>query len=302
MTTASWASSISHTNDTEFRAWGSEINSYLSAVGFVQTADTGQINWTTATRPAVNTVAGYEVWRFSDSLQATAPIFFLLEYGTAAVSTYPIMYMTVGTGSDGAGALTGIQSARRALSSSGGTSAGSYNCYACHAEGCGFLAFLDGESGSRYRVFFAIARTWDTSGDETEHGAVFIAHHAGSSSATNQYQQPLRFASPAAARLGAGGAATDAGNIFSLPGTDTNTSVGGDTQATVCIADFPEFKVCGGLGVAMLSELSVGSTASITFVGATARTYIQLGVNMGRTGARMFASDDQLVGLLALWE
>jgi hypothetical protein len=79
-------------------------------VGMVQTADTGQINWLTVTVPTViNERKGYEIWRFNDALQATAPVFLKISYGSAnAAASYPGIWITIGTGSDGAGNLTGI--------------------------------------------------------------------------------------------------------------------------------------------------------------------------------------------------
>jgi hypothetical protein len=95
------------TTDAEFRTWGSGISGKLSTLGFVQTSDTGQINWTTVTKPAgSSTAAGYEIWRFADSLQSTAPIFFKLSYGTSGGLTSPQITLTVGTNSDGAGTIT----------------------------------------------------------------------------------------------------------------------------------------------------------------------------------------------------
>lgn len=108
-TPANWTNS----SDANFRTWGSYIAARLLAVGMVQTADTGQINWTTVTAPAaISTYQGYEIWRFADTLQATAPVYFKLEYGSGNVAAAnPGMRITFGTGSDGAGNLTGTLSA-----------------------------------------------------------------------------------------------------------------------------------------------------------------------------------------------
>jgi hypothetical protein len=94
-------------NDADFRAWGSGIAAQIAAMGLVQTADTGQINWTTVARPAINTSAGYEMWRFADSLQATKPVFIRLDYGVAGAVDRPRIIARVGTATDGAGTLTG---------------------------------------------------------------------------------------------------------------------------------------------------------------------------------------------------
>jgi len=68
--------------DAEFRTWGSGIAAALQACGLVKTSDTGQIDWATVTRPgASHTAAGYEIYRFNDSLQATKPVLIKVEYG-----------------------------------------------------------------------------------------------------------------------------------------------------------------------------------------------------------------------------
>lgn len=102
---ANWTNS----SDANFRTWGSYIAARFLAVGLVQTSDTGQINWTTVTAPvSITTYQGYEIWRFADTLQATAPVFFKIQYGSANVSqTNPGMSIVFGTGSDGVGNLTG---------------------------------------------------------------------------------------------------------------------------------------------------------------------------------------------------
>jgi hypothetical protein len=71
-------------DDATFRAWGSGIAAQIAAMGLVQTSDTGQINWVTVARPALNTIAGYEIWRFNDALQATKPVFIRIDYGTSS--------------------------------------------------------------------------------------------------------------------------------------------------------------------------------------------------------------------------
>ncbi len=97
------------TTDAAFRAWGGGISTAIAGLGLVKTSDTGQVNWTTVSKPNTTSVfTAYEVWRFDDALQATAPIYFKLDYGSNAGSaTYPALRVTVGPGSDGAGTITG---------------------------------------------------------------------------------------------------------------------------------------------------------------------------------------------------
>lgn len=94
-------------DDATFRAWGSGIAAQLAACGLVQTSDSGQINWTTATRPPVNGSAGYEIYRFNDAQQAAWPVYFKLEYGSGNTLGGGRLGLTVGTGTNGAGVITG---------------------------------------------------------------------------------------------------------------------------------------------------------------------------------------------------
>lgn len=108
MTTYAWSSLFNNGTDAEFRTWGSGMATALAALGLKQTSDTGQINWSSVVRAAVNNYAGYEVWRFNDTVQATSPLFVKVEYGTGASGLYPALRFTVGKGSDGTGSVTGV--------------------------------------------------------------------------------------------------------------------------------------------------------------------------------------------------
>jgi hypothetical protein len=96
-------------NDTDarFRAWAQFVHDVLSNGGWVQTADSGQIDLTTALKPgATNTKVGYEIWGMSDSLQSTAPIYLKIAYGSGASNSNTIgLWFAIGTGTDGAGNL-----------------------------------------------------------------------------------------------------------------------------------------------------------------------------------------------------
>lgn len=107
MTNTTWSAAPNFASDAAFRTWGGQFNTALAAVGMVQSADTGQINWTTVTRASTNTDAGYEIWHFNDALQSTSPIFFKLYYGTAGTAGYPRLRLEVGTASNGSGTIAG---------------------------------------------------------------------------------------------------------------------------------------------------------------------------------------------------
>ncbi len=96
------------TTDAKFRTWGLAASTALQACGLVKTADTGQIDWATVTKPAVvTTQAGYEIYRFADALQSTVPVFIRIGYGTGVNASSPCTWLTVGTGTNGSGTITG---------------------------------------------------------------------------------------------------------------------------------------------------------------------------------------------------
>lgn len=106
-TPSNWTNS----SDANFRSWGSYIATRLLAVGHVKTGDTGQIDWATVTAPAsANVYQGYEIWRFDDSLQASAPVYIKIEYGSSSAAANPAIRVQFGSGSNGSGSLTGTLS------------------------------------------------------------------------------------------------------------------------------------------------------------------------------------------------
>lgn len=104
-------STISDSGSTaNFRIWGAAISAALQAYGgLAKTTDTGQIDWTTVTVPAGGAYGGYEIYRLTDSLQATSPVFIKIRYGVGSGgSNRPAVACSVGTATDGAGNLTSM--------------------------------------------------------------------------------------------------------------------------------------------------------------------------------------------------
>lgn len=181
--------------DAAFRAWGSGISALLAAAGLVQTADTGQINWATVTRPTLaNTSQGYEIWRFPDALQATRPIFLKIEYGSGTNSGVPQMWVTVGTATDGAGTLSahasfpGSTIARVAIGPAGSTwsAAGSFACHANYTDGefC-LVAFPGAQAATQHGWIYWISRTRGSDGAANGDGFTATYSTGGFETAAN---------------------------------------------------------------------------------------------------------------------
>lgn len=110
------STTIFFANDTDahFRAWAQEIHDALTAFGWINTGDTGQIALSTVVKPAgTNTAQGYEIWHMNDANEASFPVFMKIEYGSGSAANSPAVWITLGQGSNGSGTLTGLLSTRQ---------------------------------------------------------------------------------------------------------------------------------------------------------------------------------------------
>jgi hypothetical protein len=298
MTTASWAFSIDHQTDASFRAWGGDFHAKLAAVGLVQTADTGQINWATVTRPGTNTDGGYSVWEFDDSLQGSAPVFIRFDFGTGSNASRPSIKITVGTGSNGSGTITGTALAPiSSISGVTGTATGalSVSSYMCHTEGFfGFVWGADLPTTGLAMAAASLSRSVDVNGDPDTTGLLIMQHNRAGSVTADCYNRTLRFASTAYTF-----GETNLVQSITVPGAETASLVGSDLQAYLAFGHFPRLLPVIGVCGLYLSEFAFTSTASIALVGATAHTYISMARQAGEAAN---ANAPALIGLCMLWE
>jgi len=273
MTTASWSTVLDHTSDAGFRAWGSELSGKFSAVGMVQTADSGQINWTTVTRPGASTAAGYEIWKLS-----SGNLYFKIEYGTGSNTSAPQFWLTVGTGSDGSGSLTGQTSTRTAVSSGNLTvlsTSTPYQSYLCATANYFGLSWKIGSAVAGVaRLFLTCMQTVDNTGAANSVGYFWAGN---SSSSTNTTQMVATTAGVT------GSAITGASGVpFFIPGNSsatpaTSSDGSGNNQAFVWFSQILGTTPMAPLlhaATVLKSDLAVGSTASMTLVGSTSHTYL----------------------------
>jgi hypothetical protein len=171
---------LSNGSDAAFRTWGSAISAALAAGGWVQTADTGQLNWLTATAAVgTSTMAGYEIWRSNDAVGLLAEIYLKIEYGNSSGSAGACaLTVTVGWASDGAGNLTGTVSTRRRVDAgaSGSGSAGTFNMGVGTGWICLALA-LDRSNTGSFGIF-SVERTKNFS--NVDQNELFMIATAGS--------------------------------------------------------------------------------------------------------------------------
>jgi hypothetical protein len=170
--------------DADHRAFATGIHNLLIAAGLTQTADTGQANLATITRPATNASSGFEVFRFNDAEQATLPLFIRVSYGSAQNSTnVPGMLIAFGTGTNGAGVLTNSTSPAAVITGwtdasldSVGTSRPAFVSY---AEGQFVLTFGMDASGGR-GVFWYLGRPRAFDGSRTTDGFIWFSYGVAS--------------------------------------------------------------------------------------------------------------------------
>lgn len=155
-----------------FNAWGKGLHDALISLGWANTADTGQVNWSTNVAvPSSGAFGFYEVFVSQDTLSATNPIYLRFDYGRST-GTPGGPLITVQSGiPNGAGTLIGGTTVGMPIAEG---AAGSTSLYECHFAGTSgtrlaILMFRNlGASQQMLGWFFAIERSMDSSGNYTD--------------------------------------------------------------------------------------------------------------------------------------
>jgi hypothetical protein len=273
MTTSVTTTVISHTSDADFRTWVAEVIAQITAVGIVQTADTGQINTGTATRPGTNTNGGYAIFRFDDSMQGTAPIFFRIDFGTSFSATAVRMQLTVGTATNGSGTISGLGIVATNFANGAPTSAvTNYTTRVCAVDG--FLGFMWklGGAGVGAVGFFAIARSVDSSESPTGDAAVIYTSNSNPGVVMARY-------------AAGGNYAMEVGSYCLIHGGLTSSLVGGAAQVFRHYMVLPEVVPNMFLLTVLSGELGNNTTFTAAPINATSHTFISSGVQgIGQVG------------------
>jgi hypothetical protein len=288
MTTNTYTTTWDHSTTAGFRAWGSALSAAIQACGCALTADTGQINWATVNVPAgANTAAGYEIYAFTDTLQATSPIYIKLEYGTGPLgaANYPMLWVTVGTATNGAGTLTGTTTVRQNLlcnyNASGGISSAvtPYPTYVSFdgsylgvAHKIGGLSTYNG--GGFSGGTFMVGRQCDpATGAYIGGGVTLLSPAIGPSSVTAAWvSQSLNTSTNT--RYSA-----NTGYFAMVPYSMTNSTIAAlsEYQIFPCFGTYNKVVPLAWAAYGLNAETPQGSTVSATIVGASALTYLMTG-------------------------
>jgi hypothetical protein len=127
------------------------------------------------------------MWRFNDALQTTAPVFIRIQYCSDISTTNgPSLLITVGTGTDGAGGLTGQVTNPTNITKGNKNETVADLSYVCGKDGLVVVAmFLDSAAKLGSQMFFSVERTRDASGAYTVDGVVMLSNTQGAAPTTN---------------------------------------------------------------------------------------------------------------------
>jgi hypothetical protein len=188
-----FSNSVSPANDTNahFQGWAQFFEDTLVTTGgWVVTADTGQTLPSALAIPAGNVKAGYRIYRMADALQATSPVFMRIDFGASANSVVPGFWVTIGTGSNGSGTITGILFNGGVVGTptvaNSGNSVTALNSYGSASTGRATMAIGVGTNNAT-SLIFCIERTKDSLGADTGDGLLLLYNSVTSAINSSRY-------------------------------------------------------------------------------------------------------------------
>jgi hypothetical protein len=242
------------------KATGQAINNALTTFGWVQSADTGQVNWSTYSSLA----NVYEVWKPGDAL---AVFYVRIDYIYNSNSA-PSFKVTLGTTTNGSGTITGVNTGALTVTSALNSVSSStpYSCYfSGSASRFSMLLWTSTTTSSFLSMFLAIERSLDANGNYTATHASVI--WAGWNTSNQRHQRTLHFSSgitnedSGICAIQSGTATTASGFAGNVPISPLFPNIG--------YFDYPLTVAATGRA----TDFSEGSTYATTLYGAS-RTYI----------------------------
>jgi hypothetical protein len=269
-----------------FKAWAQPISNALASTGgWLQSPDTGQVDWSTISAPPGSAAYVYEIWQPNDGLTT---FYLKVEYGNVTGTNSPTVRLTVGTATNGAGTLIGsvvgpFTTNQNTVTTSTTTP---YECRFSGAPGR-FHAMLWRLMPNNSPQMFSVERSVNSAGAYTSSHVTLITGGGigtGGGGTTSISQQTLHLAlgpAPAQSTPGvtAGGLSARSFNAGASSASGVfNGSVGFETVSPyIGYFDYP----LTGVGIGNVSSFSEGTLFATTLYGAT-RTYIA--TQSGRLG------------------
>ena len=205
MATTTFDQAPQQTTDGQFQAWVAPTDAAIISIWGARTADTGQINTATVTHPTLaNEKQGYSIYKTLDTLDGTQSIWWRIDYGSGSAATIPSVWITLGTGSDGAGTITAVGgSVFGPLQIQGAASATVYRSYVsgtnagARARLCvAMFAGVTGSADTTANFFWSIERSKNAAGADTAAGVIFLSAAILAASTRSQYYKPLAASQP----------------------------------------------------------------------------------------------------------
>ena len=192
---------------TNFKNWAQAISNFIRTAGWTNSTDTGQLNgagpgptgWASVTTVPGANAFYYEVFQPGDGLQN---FYLKMEYGNGgnAVTNCPSLRITIGTGTNGAGTLTGYVSGYGSpwvLSPSTFTAPSTTTTYECDFSGdAGRLSFLLWRNApNNAPQVFGLQRSLNSSGSPTSSYVTIwgAGYTSGQQTSAAGFQQTLHF-------------------------------------------------------------------------------------------------------------
>jgi hypothetical protein len=264
-----------NSTDAKFIAWAQFIEDTLVTTGgWTLSTETGETPPASLLHPTVaNTKKGFRIYKMSDALQATAPVFMRVDYGGANGPNVPGIWITIGTGSNGAGVITGIlynggASSTPNVASQTFIASGAFNSYGSAGSNRASIAMFV-STAQAYHFVFTIERSKDTAGNDTADGLMMV-YREGPQSATSmthtRYMTMIPGTQPTA----------ELGLSYVLTRQNPSETFGGDIGVGV-ISHFKGLAQQPGVNFLIMNSVdaSAESTVTVTMYTVT-RTYIHL--------------------------
>ena len=274
MATSVWSTPLDHSSNAGFQAWYGELLAQLIAINaalFVQHTDTGQLG-AGAARPAINTAAGYWIFKFDDGQTI---LYLKIEPGTGGSAAVPMIWLTVGTGTNGAGTLTGIVTTRSPCATgqaalSTVTNYTSYMCVVAGAVSLGWKTLSRGAAQSG--AYFGVYRSVTDAGVLNNDGFVqYTGLGAG------QFAQSVNL-SNGTIFSGNVQPGVASGTCF-IPYGITSSVVGGNAQYFRHFAAYPLARPIVGVVTVISAEYPTGTSFAGESGSITDHTYVSLGAS-----------------------
>ena len=288
---------------TNFKAWAQAIGTFIgTTAGWLQSGDTGQVNWSTISSVPGSGAYVYEIWEPNDAL---SNFYLKIEYGNlSGGSNCPTVRLTIAQSTNGAGTLSSPLIGPYTTNQSTFTAPSTTATYECRLSGApGRLSILLWRlGGNNCAQAFAAERSVNSSGTYVgTYVTLFTSGNAGGQNHMQVNQQTLHFTLGAAPAQSVaqtsnpiGGLAVRAFNSNSGLSGAFNSSVPFDTMAPfIGYFDYPSTCV----GISATSAVPEGTVFTTTLYGST-RTYI--GTYSGYLGLNAYIGSSNVTNTLCM--